>query len=105
MTDSITVKPYAPGPLTAIALTPKSIELDWSANPNNSGVGDLEYYFEYSTNGKSFSPLGYIAGSATTAIVDGLKKKKTYYFRMAAYSASYGTSDYSNTPSAKTPKK
>ncbi len=102
MTASYEVAPYAPGPLTAATVSSSKILLNWSANGYNSGVSDLEYYFEYSTNGVTFKYLGLLDGSSTSVSAIHLKRHKRYYFRMAAYSPTYGLSDFSNTATAKT---
>ena len=104
MTASYTVEPYAPGPLTATAVSSSKIRLTWAANPYNAGVSDLVNYFEFSTDGVTFKYLGAADGSSTSINAKNLRSNKMYYFRMAAYSLTYGVSDFSNIASAKTLK-
>ena len=70
-------------------------------------VGDTEQGFkiERSNNSSSnFVEIGAVAANATTFSSTGLSGNKTYYYRVRAHNTA-GNSGYSNTASAKTPRK
>jgi len=92
--------PAAPTALTATAISKSQIRLTWTDNANN----ESGFRVERSTNGTTFTQIATVGANVTTYLNTGLKGNKTYWYRVRAYNAA-GTSAYSNTASATTPRR
>lgn len=92
--------PAAPSGLLATAVSKTQINLNWTDNASN----ESGYLIERSLNGTSFTQIALTAANVRTYSNTGLAGNKTYYYRVRATNA-VGSSAYSNTSSAKTPKK
>ena len=92
--------PVAPTALAATAISATQINLQWTDRATN----ETGYKIERSTNGTSFSQIEIVTANATTYASTGLTKNKTYYYRVRATTGA-ADSAYSNTASAKTPRK
>lgn len=90
--------PAAPSNLSASPAASNRVNLSWSDNSSN----ETGFKIERSDNGGSFVQVATVGANATTYSNAGLKKKRTYTYRVRAYNAS-GNSGYSNTASATTP--
>ena len=105
-TTSITVNPLppvAPSALTAVAVSNSQINLLWTDNSNNESRFDIE---RCDGNGKC-TVFGLIAqpGANVTTLSDvGVAAGSNHVYRVRAANAG-GTSAYSNTANARTPKK
>ncbi len=96
---SATTFPPPPGPsgLTATALSPTTVRLDWEDNsPNETG-----FRVERSTNGTQWLLTTNTSANATTATVYSLTPDTTYYFRVRWFEG-LNYSDWSNTATATT---
>jgi hypothetical protein len=99
-TAPVVTTPAAPSNLTATATSRTSIRLNWTDNAGN----ETGYYVERSTNGgASFTRIATLGANAITYSNSGLKRSNSYVYRICAYNAQ-GTSAYSNTSSATTPR-
>ncbi len=93
--------PAAPSNLTATAVSTSQINLAWTDNADN----EQEFKIERSTSATTgFTQIATVGANTTTYLSSGLSGGKTYYYRVRA-SNSAGNSAYSNTTSAKTPRK
>ncbi len=92
--------PAVPTGLVAKAVSKSQINLNWSDNANN----ETGYRIERSLNGTSFTQVALTSANATTHSDIGLTANKIYYYRVRATNSA-GSSAYSNTASAKTPRK
>lgn len=92
--------PAAPSGLLATAVSKTQINLSWTDNASN----ESGYLIERSLNGTSFTQIAVTAANVRTYSNTGLAGNKTYYYRVRATNAA-GSSAFSNTASAKTPKK
>jgi hypothetical protein len=93
--------PAAPGTLTATALSRSQIRLSWSDQSNN----ETGFTIERCTGAgcTSFASIGQVPAGTTTFVNAGLNRRTTYRYRVRAVNAA-GSSGYSNTASATTPK-
>ena len=92
--------PAAPSGLTAAAVSKSQINLSWG-----NVAGETGFKIERSTSASTgFTPIGTTAADVTTFQSTGLAANTTYYYRVRATNAN-GDSAYSNTASAKTPRK
>jgi hypothetical protein len=89
--------PTAPTGLVATALSRSQIRLTWT----DTSTGETGFRIYRSTDGSSFTQIATVGAGVTTFTSTGLSSNRTYWYRVAAYSAS-GTSPNSNTASAKT---
>ncbi len=92
--------PAMPTGLFAIPVSKSQINLNWTDNAYN----ETGYWIERSLNGTSFTQIAVTGANATTYSSTGLAANKTYYYRIRATNSA-GSSAYSNTASAKTPKR
>jgi hypothetical protein len=93
--------PAAPSGLTATAVSRNRIDLAWQDNSSN----ETGFQIERSRAGGAFSLIATTGASATTySNTTGLGPNKTYSYRLRAVNTA-GSSAYSNTASATTPKK
>lgn len=97
-TAPITI-PAAPSSLAATAASRTLINLTWTDNANN----ESGYQIERSTNGSTFAQIATTGPDVNTFSSTGLSANKKYFFRVRAFNAA-GSSVYSNTVTAKTPK-
>jgi hypothetical protein len=86
----------APSNLTATANGLKRIDLTWVDNSSN----ETGFRIERSTNNRKFSRIATVSAGITTFSNSGLRRGKTYYYRVRA-NGSVVNSAYSNTASAK----
>ncbi len=91
--------PTAPASLVATAVSRTQINLTWTDNASN----ESGYQIERSNNGSSFSLIATTGPDVTAIASTGLSANRKYFFRVRAINVA-GTSAYSNTASAKTPK-
>ena len=93
--------PSAPTSLAATAVLKTQIDLSWT-DPGDTEQG---FKIERSTNSSSnFVEIGTVVANVTAFTSTGLSGNKTYYYRVRAHNTA-GNSGYSNTASAKTPRK
>jgi hypothetical protein len=85
----------APSNLTAIANGIKRIDLGWTDN----STGESGFRIERSTNNSKFSQVATIGPGVTNYSNTGLRRGKTYYYRVRA-NGSPTNSTYSNTATA-----
>lgn len=101
---SVTVPPTAPGSptgLDAVAYSPDTIYLSWSAPSNSGGAAVTGYSVERSSdNGTTWSG---IATTGNTTYADRGLGADTYYSYRVSAQNSAGTGPYSGTASARTP--
>ena len=97
----VTNIPAAPASLTARAVSRSQISLSWLDKSTNESGFKIEMS---SDGGKTFTQVGTVGANATSVTVSGLSSNRTYQFRIRAYNTD-GDSAYSNTASAKTPRK
>ena len=84
-----------------MTLTPVSstqINLAWTDNANS----ESGYYVERSVSGGGWTPIATLAANANSYANTGLTSGTTYGYRVRAYNA-FGSSAYSNEPTATTP--
>lgn len=94
-----TVKPSAPGNLTAEAVSASQVTLTWTDNANNEN-GFRVYR---SLDGTTFAEIVKLNMANLSSYLDtGLSSNTTYYYKVRAYNDA-GNSAYSNTRSIKTP--
>ena len=93
----------APTGLTATAASASRIDLAWTDNANNETGFDVQR----STNGSSFTTIITVGANVQTYANTGLAKNRLYYYRVRAVKSGsppvYST--FSNTASARTPKR
>ena len=93
--------PAAPSGLSATAISRSRIDLAWTDNSSN----ETGFQIERSRAGGAFSLIATTAANATTySDTSGLTPNKLFSYRVRAINAA-GSSAYSNTASATTPKK
>jgi predicted phage tail protein len=92
--------PATPTGLTATAVATTRVNLAWTDNANN----EAGFRIERSTNNKSFTQVAEVGANAMSYSDPAVSGGKTYYYRVRAFNAG-GNSLYSNTASAKTPRK
>lgn len=100
VTINTTVAPDAPTGLTATAVSASQINLAWTDNSNNENGFVVERCKNRSCT--SFSQIAQTGANVTSFSDTGLSSNMFYYYRVRA--VNNGTSAYSNTASAKTPK-
>ena len=93
--------PLAPSGLSAIALSATKIELTWTDNANNENGFEIERKM---LGDAEFSTLKTISSNRTAFIDSSAAAGTTYRYRIRARGDG-GISDYSNTASARTPRK
>jgi titin len=103
---NITVNPLppaAPSNLTAIAVSKNEIDLSWTDNSNNETGFEIE---RCDKNGRCilFALLLTVPANVTAVFDFGLVPASSHTYRVRAVNAG-GPSAYSNTATAKTPKK
>ncbi len=99
--EADTTPPAAPTGLTATAVGPSQIDLDW----NNNTESDLDHYNVYRSTTSGFTPgTGtFVAETTTSAYSDtGLSASTTYYYKVTAVDTSGNESDPSAEASATT---
>jgi hypothetical protein len=97
-----TAAPAAPTNLAARARSATIIDLTWADNATT----ETGYLVERSTNGTSFSTVATLAANVTAYADTGLARNRLYYYRVRAAAGTPPVfSAYSNTASARTPKK
>jgi hypothetical protein len=99
-TTALGAAPAAPANLAATPVSKSQINLVWADLANN----ETGFKIERSTDGTTFIQVGTVGANVTSFASTGLQGNKNYYYRVRA-SNSYGDSAYSNTASARTPKK
>ncbi len=92
--------PAAPTNLTARPLSKSQIALSWEDNAGNEDGFHIER--KTSLTG-AWSRIATVGANVISFSNTGLKSNTTYYYRVQDYNA-VGTSSYSNTASAKTPR-
>lgn len=92
--------PNPPSALTATAASKTQINLKWTDNATD----ETGFRVERSTNGTSFTQIATLGANAIAYSSTGLKANTTYYYRVRAFNSA-GNSTYSNTASAKTPRR
>jgi hypothetical protein len=89
---------WAPGNLTATAVSSNQIDLAWTDNSDN----ESGFKIERSPNGTNgWTQIDIVEANVTTYNNTGLTRSTTYYYRIRAYNAG-GDSDYSNIANATT---
>ena len=88
------VVPNAPGSLTAVQASRSSVALTWIDTSDNEDG----FRIEQSINGGAFTVIATLDAGSQSRTVNGVKRNKTYTFRVVAYNAA-GASGYSNTAS------
>ncbi|MBA7631070.1 hypothetical protein ES703_38597 [subsurface metagenome] len=99
--EADTTPPAAPTGLTATAVGPSQIDLDWA----NNTEADLDHYSVYRSTTSGFTPgTGtFVADTTTSAYSDtGLSAETTYYYKVTAVDTSGNESDPSAQASATT---
>lgn len=98
----VTAALFAPGNLTASALTRSSTRLMWTnGTANQTGVRIERCQGSGCTN---FNQIATVGGTATTYTDSGLAANTTYRYRVRAYNSA-GNSPYSNIAAARTLKR
>jgi hypothetical protein len=90
--------PNAPNSLTAAAVSPTQIDLNWQDNSDNEDGFKIERKIE----GGNYSQIAAVGANTTSYSDTGLTPEFTYFYRVRAFNAG-GDSDYSNEASATTP--
>jgi hypothetical protein len=90
--------PAAPTNLTLTAVSSTQINLAWTDNANS----ESGYYVERSVSGGGWTSIATLAANANSYANTGLTPGTTYGYRVQAYNA-FGSSAYSNEPTATTP--
>jgi len=93
----------SPSALSATARTATVIDLAWVDNATN----ETGFEVERSTNGTSFTTIATLGPNSQAYASTGLAKNRLYYYRVRAVRTGTPTvySAYSNTASARTPKR
>jgi len=91
--------PTAPINVTASAVSRSQINLAWTNTATNAT--GIEVF--RSTNNVSFTQIANLPPTATTYSNTGLSRSTTYYYKLDAFNSG-GSSPYSNTASATTPR-
>jgi subtilisin family serine protease len=95
LASSVVLNP--PGSLAVTALSRSQIRLNWS----DTSTGEQGFKIERSTNGTTFTQIATVGANATTYTATGLKRNRTYWFRVRAYNGTQNSS-YSGIASTKT---
>jgi len=93
--------PVTPSGLTATALSPSSIRLNWNDNSNNEGSFEIERSV---TNSNSFRLLAEIPGTSGSGVIytdESLFSNTNYYYRVRAVGVG-GSTPFTPTATAKT---
>jgi len=95
--------PAAPSALTATAQSTTRINLAWADNASN----ETGFQVQRSTNGTPFTTIATVGANVKAYASTGLTKNRVYYYRVRAVRTGTPTvySAYSNTASARTPKR
>jgi hypothetical protein len=93
--------PAAPSGLTATAVSKTQVNLTWTDNAGNETGFQIERSVN---NSSSFAQIAQVNADTVSYSDTGLTGNKTYFYRVRAVNAG-SQSAYSNTASAKTPKK
>lgn len=94
--------PAAPTALAATAVSVSQISLVWSEGSNNEDGFKIERCS--GVNCINFTQIAQVGSNVTSFPNTGLSRNATYRYRVRAFNAA-GNSAYSNTASAKTPKR
>jgi subtilisin family serine protease len=94
---SVSPVPPSPAALTASALSSSQVRLSWLDRSSDEQGFKVEYW-----NGSAYVQIGTLPAGSTTATITGTASRRTYYFRVRAYSGTSNTA-YSNTASVTTP--
>ena len=92
----------SPSNLSATAVSPYQINLNWQDNSDN----EAGFKVERSLDGSVFIEVAQVGANITSYSNTGLSKATTYYYRVKAFKVSgkkYSYSGYSNTATATTP--
>jgi subtilisin family serine protease len=89
--------PSAPSALGLTVLSRSQIRLNWTDGSGN----ETGFKIERSTDGTSWTQIATVGANVTTFTSSGLKRRRTYWFRVRAYNA-VGNSGYTNSASATT---
>ncbi len=92
--------PAAPSGLAATAASKSQINLSWTDNAAN----ETGFKIERSADNVTFTQIGTTGANATSYADTGRAANTLYYYRVRAYNTA-GNSAYSNTASARTPRK
>lgn len=87
--DTDSMPPSTPGGLTATAISPVSIQLNWNISTDNVAVRDYEIYYRLSTDA-NYSKVATISHPVNTYTHNGLVPGKLYYYYIRA------TDDHNN---------
>jgi subtilisin family serine protease len=96
---SVTTPLNPPTGLTATNATSTSVTLVWTDNSQS----EQGYRIEEKAPGGSFVQIAETGANSTSFTVSGLNSSTTYSFRVRAFSAAAGNSQYSNESSVTTP--
>ena len=88
------IAPAAPTSLSAVQGSRTAVALTWSDTSNNEDG----FRVERSVDGGAFTVIATLGAGSQSYTVNGVKRNKTYTFRVAAYNAA-GSSPYSNSAS------
>ncbi|MCK4947724.1 MAG: S8 family serine peptidase [Candidatus Aureabacteria bacterium] len=97
--DNIIIPPAAPSDLSVTAISKSQINLTWQDKSDNEDGFKIER-----RERKLFEEIAVISADITSFTDGGLKRGKTYIYRVRAFNTA-GDSSYSNLDSATTPKK
>lgn len=92
--------PAAPSNLVATPVSKSQINLAWTDNANNEDG----FRIERSVDNRSWTEIATAGPNVQAFASTGLSANKLYYYRVRAFNV-LGNSSYSNTASARTPKK
>ncbi|HYE56320.1 MAG TPA: fibronectin type III domain-containing protein [Chitinophagaceae bacterium] len=95
-------KPDAAKNLTALALTPTSIQLDWSDNPGPAFDETGFEIYRATTSGGPYTYAGMAAANVLTFVDQNLASGKTYYYIVRAVNNTSAAAANSNQASATT---
>jgi len=99
-TGSTPTVPAAPSNLAAVAVSRTQVNLTWTDNSSN----ETGFRIYRSTDGLNFSQIATVGAGVTSYSNTGLRRNRLYYYRARAYNSA-GDSPFSNTASARTPRK
>jgi predicted phage tail protein len=94
--------PLAPGDLAGEALNTSQIRLTWTNNSANQDLVKIERCLGLACT--NFTQIAGVAGTAITYTDSGLARNTTYRYRVRAHNP-VGDSPYSNTATARTPRR
>ena len=98
LTPSIPRSPAAPSDLTAVAVSPTQIDLDWQ---DNSG-DEQGFRIERSLDAFTFNEIATVATNVTTFSDTTVSPETLYFYRVLAFN-NFGNSEPSNIAFAQTP--